>query len=416
MNKPEQAVILCGGLGSRLRPHTNTLPKPMVPCNGKPFLWYLMQQLHEQGIKRFVLLTGYLAEKIEDYFSDGSKFGWDVNYSRGPKEWDTGKRLWQAQELIDDRFLLMYSDNIVPFPYERLWQMHLNNNLPLTFMVSPKSPGNIRLDENGVVEKYDNDRSDSTLNCVEIGYMIVEKASVFEQIECPDCSFSVVLRTMATKGMISGYLQQDAYHSISDPVRWKKTEHYLQNKKIILIDRDGVINKKAPRGEYISCWEDFQWIEDTRSALKTLANNGFKFVVISNQAGINRGMIDPDELERIHVNLIQQCKIDGIDILSIHVCPHHWDEDCDCRKPKPGMFYDASKQWFLRLDKTLFIGDDPRDCQAAFNAGCASVFVGSKEELTQLSELEQPICTTEKLSTSVNKILEYFNNNRYDYH
>lgn len=80
------------------------------------------------------------------------------------------------------------------------------------------------------------------------------------------------------------------------------------------------------------------------------------------------------------------------------------------------MFYDASKQWFLRLDKTLFIGDDPRDCQAAFNAGCASVFVGSKEELNQLSELEQPICTTEKLSTSVNKIFEYFNNNRYDYH
>ena len=408
MNKPEQAVILCGGLGARLRPYTNTLPKPMIPCNGRPFLWYLMQQLHAQGIERFLLLTGYLAEIIEDYFSDGSKFGWDVKYSRGEKEWDTGKRIWHAQELIDDRFLLMYSDNIVPFPYERLWQVHLKNNLPLTFMVSPKFPGNIRLDENGVVEKYDNNRSDSTLNCVEIGYMVVEKVPVIEEFENIECSLSVVLRKMAAKRMISGYLQQDAYHSVSDFERWKKAERYLQNKKIILIDRDGVINKKAPRGEYISRWEDFHWIADTRSALKALSDNGFKFVVISNQAGINRGMIDSDELERIHLNMLKQCKADGVDILSVHVCPHHWNEGCDCRKPKPGMFYDVSRQWLLRLDRTLFVGDDPRDCQAAFNAGCASVFVGGKDDLVHLSKQEQPLCVNKKLSDSVNVILEYF--------
>ena len=275
-------------------------------------------------------------------------------------------------------------------------------------MVSPKSPGNIRLDENGVVEKYDNDRSDSSLNCVEIGYMVVEKAPVFEEIEVPECNFSTVLRKMAAKGMISGYLQRDGYHSISEPERWKKTERYLQNKKIILVDRDGVINVKAPRGEYISRWEDFQWIEDTRTALKALAVEGFKFVLISNQAGINRGMVAPEELERIHTNLVEQCKADGIEILSIYVCPHHWDEDCYCRKPKAGMFYDASKQWLLRLDKTVFIGDDPRDCQAAFNAGCASVFVGSEDELKHLSEQEQPICAAERLTDSVSEILKYF--------
>ena len=68
MSKPEQAVILCGGLGTRLQPHTNHLPKPMILCNGKPFLWYLLQQMEEQGIKRFILLTGYFAGKIEEYF------------------------------------------------------------------------------------------------------------------------------------------------------------------------------------------------------------------------------------------------------------------------------------------------------------------------------------------------------------
>ena len=116
MNKPEQAVILCGGLGTRLRHHTDHLPKPMIPCNGKPFLWYLLQQMEEQGIHRFILLTGYLAEKIEQYFEEGSKWGWEIQYSQGPAEWGTGKRIWEAKEKLDERFLLLYSDNFVHFP------------------------------------------------------------------------------------------------------------------------------------------------------------------------------------------------------------------------------------------------------------------------------------------------------------
>ena len=179
MNRPEQAVILCGGLGTRMRPYTNTMPKPMVPCNGMPFLWHLLQQLQDKGIRRFFLLTGYRAEQIEEYFKDGSEWGWQIEYSRGTVEWDTGKRIWEAQEKIDNRFLLLYSDNFVPFPMDKVLALHNKNRLPLTFMVSPKSPGNIGLDETGVVQKYNNNRS-VELGYVEIGYMIVEKEKTLE--------------------------------------------------------------------------------------------------------------------------------------------------------------------------------------------------------------------------------------------
>ena len=104
MNKPVQAVILCGGLGTRLQPYVNNIPKPMIDCNGKPFLWYLLQQLYEQGIDEFILLTGYLAEKIEDYFNDGSSWGWKIHYSKGPIEWETGKRIWEARTKLDDSY------------------------------------------------------------------------------------------------------------------------------------------------------------------------------------------------------------------------------------------------------------------------------------------------------------------------
>ena len=409
MSRPEQAVILCGGLGTRLRPYTDHMPKPMILCNGKPFLWHLLQQLYEQRINRFILLTGYLAEKIESYFGDGSTWGWKIQYSEGPVEWDTGKRIWEAREKLDDSFLLLYSDNFVPFPLDKVLALHKSNQKPLTIMVSPKEPGNINLDETGIVQKYNNNRSDKSLDYVEIGYMIVEKDQTFAFYEVPECSFSSILKKMAAQHQISAWIQRDAYHSISDPERWKKTEEYLSSKKIILIDRDGVINNKASKGEYISKWEDFEFVSDTISGLKLLAQQGFKFIVISNQAGVARGMIDLGELEQIHNSMRDKLIEVGIEILDIYVCPHHWDDNCSCRKPNPGLFYQATSDWSFRLDKTLFIGDDSRDCQAAYNAGCVSVFIGNKSELVDLSDQEKPIYVSTKLTGCVTNILQYFN-------
>ena len=379
MNRPLQAVILCGGKGTRLLPYTSEIPKPMALCNDKPFLWYLLNQLNEQGISRFLLLTGYLSEKIESYFENGSSFGWQISYSKGPVEWQTGKRLWEAKEKIDKTFLLLYSDNFTPFSLDKVFSFHHQHKKPLTFMVSKKSPGNIALDSIGTVKEYNNNRSDKKLNYVEIGYMVVEKEETFNNYEKPDCSFSLVLKKMASNRQIGAWIQNDSYYSISDNKRWKITEEYLGVKKIILIDRDGVINKKASRGEYISKWEDFIWIKETRVAMKLMANEGFKFIIISNQAGIARGNISFTELETIHNNMKNELQNDDIEILDIYICPHHWNEECLCRKPKPGMLLQASKDYLFRLDKTLYIGDDPRDVEAALNAGTDYILISEEK-------------------------------------
>lgn len=408
MNDLKQAVILCGGLGTRLHPYTNRMPKPMIPCNGKPFLWYLLQQLNEQGVKRFVLLTGYLAEQIEGYFGDGSKWGWNIVYSQGPVEWDTGRRLWEAHSLLELRFLLLYSDNFVPFPLAKVLRQHEQHGLPLTFMIAGKSPGNISVDQHGIVQEYDNTRTGKGCDYVEIGYMIVERDQVFEFYEKPECSFSSILQRMAARHKISAWIQHDEYHSISDPERWKRVESYLLPKNILLIDRDGVINRKAPRGEYVSTWDEFEWIVDTRHALKILAEDGFQFIVISNQAGIARSMVVPDELEKIHKNMIEDLKNDGVTIMDIYVCPHHWDEECFCRKPKPGMLLQASREHLIRLDKTIFIGDDSRDCQCAFTAGCNSIFMGAKEDFHEQQTSDQPLFYTQSLLDVVDKIKDFY--------
>ena len=397
MKVPDQAAILCGGLGNRLRPITEKIPKPMVPINGVPFLEYLLLQLKENGIMDFVLMTGYRGDQIEEYFGDGSKIGINIQYSQGPAEWETGRRLYRAKNLLKDVFMILYSDNFVQFNLKKLSKFYEEKKKLLSFIVQKKSTGNIRLGQDEVVELYDKTRSAENIDYVELGYMIADK-DIFRFVTDENTSFSDVIAKLVMEREVAGMTVTDAYHSISDPERWKLTEKYLTPKKILLIDRDGVINKKAPRGEYIDSWDNFSFIKKNIEGMKTLSQKGFSFIVISNQAGIGRKMVSAQTVASINEEMKESLKKEGIEILETYVCPHHWEDNCFCRKPNPGLFFQASKDWLLRLDKTFYIGDDPRDCQAAYNAGCNSIFLGEENELADLASEEKP-----------RKVFEYLN-------
>tara|TARA_A100001011_G_scaffold334303_1_gene362584 strand:- start:91 stop:660 length:570 start_codon:yes stop_codon:yes gene_type:complete len=179
--------------------------------------------------------------------------------------------------------------------------------------------------------------------------------------------------------------------------------NYLVPKKIILIDRDGVINEKAPQGEYIKSWKEFELIEDTVQSMRHLANQGFSFIIVTNQAGIARGMVSEKELISIHKLMVSELDSKGIKIRDIFVCPHHWNENCNCRKPKAGLFFQISKKYLLRMDTTLYIGDDIRDVEAAYNAGCGSVLISSRNHNNILNKPKYTI-RVDKLSDALTKI------------
>jgi D-glycero-D-manno-heptose 1,7-bisphosphate phosphatase len=227
---------------------------------------------------------------------------------------------------------------------------------------------------------YDPSRSAEGLQYVEIGYMLVERDAALAALPDPDASFSRALERLASGGRFSGVVSRDPYHSISDPDRWRLAERYLQVKRVVMIDRDGTLNERPPRGEYVRDWDGFHWIGENVEGLRRLAQQGFQFIVISNQAGIARGMVDPDAAAEINRRMVGELASQGIDVLDVYVCPHHWDEGCTCRKPAPGLFFQASRQHLLRMDRTVYIGDDPRDCRAAFNAECECVLVGPERD------------------------------------
>ncbi|HVX66317.1 MAG TPA: nucleotidyltransferase family protein [Bryobacteraceae bacterium] len=115
-----QAVILAGGLGTRLRPITETVPKPMVPVAGRPYLEYQIDWLRKLEITNVVLLVGYLAEQVEGYFGDGRRFGVTIAYSREPRPLGTGGALKLALPLLAESFLVLNGDSYLPVDYRPL--------------------------------------------------------------------------------------------------------------------------------------------------------------------------------------------------------------------------------------------------------------------------------------------------------
>jgi len=371
-----QAVILCGGRGERLRPLTDNLPKPMVLVNGRPFLQYLLEQLAENGIHRFVLLTGYLGEKIVEYFGDGSTWGWSISYSHGPLEWSTAKRIHEAVDQIDEQFLLLYSDNFAQLRLSELTQINVDNDSALTLSVARKSPGNIQLGANSSVAKYDSGRSESSADFVEIGYMLAAKSKISNHLEKRKSeSFSSVIKNLVEARQVTALTVNSGYQSISDPVRLKTTAAYLRNHRILLLDRDGTLNVKPRRGEYVNSVEDFRWIESSKDALRSLGQRGFSFIIISNQAGIATGATKPESLQEINEFVRSEFLSLGLKLLEIYVCTDHWNSKSQFRKPNPGMFFSAAMDHNFRLDHSIYVGDDERDALAAENAGCKCVLV-----------------------------------------
>jgi D-glycero-D-manno-heptose 1,7-bisphosphate phosphatase len=143
----------------------------------------------------------------------------------------------------------------------------------------------------------------------------------------------------------------------------------------VILDRDGVLNEKPPRAQYVRKWEEWRWIPGSLDGLAALTAAGKRVFVVSNQAGVARGAMSADDLVEIHRRMLEDVASAGARIDGIYTCPHDWDAGCDCRKPAPGMLIQAQRDHALDLSKTPFIGDDERDAEAADAAGCPSLMV-----------------------------------------
>ena len=144
--------------------------------------------------------------------------------------------------------------------------------------------------------------------------------------------------------------------------------------KAVFLDRDGTIARDVP---YCSRPEDFELLPDAAEGIKLLNEHGFKVVIVTNQSGIARGYFTEGILARIHEKMITELAEHGAHIDAIYYCPHHPDDSCECRKPKPKMVLQAVIDLDIDLSQSYIIGDSEMDVELARRAGCkAGIRVG----------------------------------------
>ncbi|WP_295998544.1 D-glycero-beta-D-manno-heptose 1,7-bisphosphate 7-phosphatase [Rugamonas sp.] len=176
--------------------------------------------------------------------------------------------------------------------------------------------------------------------------------------------------------------------------------------KLIILDRDGVINHDSP--DFIKSPQEWLPIPGSLEAIARLNQAGYRVVVASNQSGIAREFFDMSILNAIHQKMHGLAQQVGANIDAIFFCPHAASDNCDCRKPKPGMFHEISQRYQTSLKGVATVGDSLRDLQAGFNSGCAPhlVLTGKGEKTQATGGLPPGTLVFADLAATVNHILK----------
>lgn len=156
-------------------------------------------------------------------------------------------------------------------------------------------------------------------------------------------------------------------------------------KKAAFFDRDGVINKE--RKDYVKTVAELEIFPDIVDPIKRLKDVGFLIIVVTNQSAINRGLTSIEKINQIHTTIQNFLKKNGTMIDRFYYCSHRPDENCECRKPKPGLFLKAASELNLDLKSSWMIGDEDIDVQAATTAGCRSIKIDNETNLAKAVKL-----------------------------
>lgn len=428
-----KVVIMAGGLGKRIANVDPTIPKPLLPISGKPILQWEIECLVRQGLNEIIITVSHMAEKIQDYFGDGTKFGCNIEYYIEEQLLGNAGalfRLWEERRLDGD-FLLLNADSMFDVDFKRFIAFHEKkrdkeqgnkgqdnkgqhdalalatlfthpNNHPYDSTLIVANP------ETHVIEQWltkDDERPAFYKNCVNAGLHIlntellelsgIDPASI-------DSAHKIdldrgVLKPAVASGRIYSYSSPEYVKDMGTPDRFQQVCADLESGKVharnlstpqkaIFLDRDGTINWDVG---FLKNINDFELLPRVSGAIKSINASEYLAIVITNQPVIARGEITVEGLQEIHNKMETLLGNAGAYIDALYYCPHHPDKgfdgevpelkiDCNCRKPKPGMLLQAAKDFNIDLGASWMIGDSERDIEAGKAAGCKTCLIGKQ--------------------------------------
>jgi D-glycero-D-manno-heptose 1,7-bisphosphate phosphatase len=170
----------------------------------------------------------------------------------------------------------------------------------------------------------------------------------------------------------------------------------------VFLDRDGVINRKAPEGLYITRWEEMDFLPGVAEAIALLNRADFRVIVISNQRCVAKGLVTVSEVESMHRRMCDHLARAGAMIDAVYYCPHELQPVCSCRKPAPGMLLEAALAHDIELAASWMIGDSDIDVEAGRKAGCKTALLGKDGTADN-----QPDVVAPSLLGAIDRIMRY---------
>lgn len=377
----KQAVILCGGLGTRLGHLTADTPKPLLEIGGTPFLETLVREVARSGIRRFLLLAGHLAPKVEAFAMDlqdrlGSGYSIEVEIEARPG--GTGGALFAARHRLDDLFVMMNGDSFFDVPLHSLADCMADSRVGGAIALREVSDvsryGEVVL-EDGLITQFDEKSGTARPGLINGGVYLLRKTAL-DRLDPNSSLERDFFPKLAAQGRLAGKVFDSFFIDIGLPETYEEAGRVIavhRKRPAAFLDRDGVLNADLGHVGTVDRW---LWTEGAVEAIRRLNEAGYYVFVVTNQAGIAKGKYGVEDYWHLRDFIREDAFREHVQIDDERFCPYHpdgsveeWRRNSDWRKPEPGMLRDLLANWPIDRERSFMIGDQPSDMSAASSAG-----------------------------------------------
>jgi D-glycero-D-manno-heptose 1,7-bisphosphate phosphatase len=374
MKKTIQAVVLAGGLGTRLGNMTRSVPKPMMDVAGRPFLSYLLENLRRQGIQEVILSVGHLADVIRDFADKIRCQGFEIKFASENEPLGTGGALRHCMDMLHEDFFVLNGDTLFDVNLAALATSRGENKMALRLVPDAGRYGSASVDGSRIVRFLEKGNQGEGL--INGGILHLSRACLGLLPPGKSSIESDLIPKLSEAGLLHGYSSNAFFIDIGIPESLEEAQISIpawEQKPIAFLDRDGVLNHDSGHVHRI---EDFLWIDGAVDAIRALNESGYHVVLVTNQAGIAKGLYTEEDFHSLTRWMNVELWKHGAHLDAVYFCPYHpegllpdYRRASEDRKPAPGMLLRAMAEIPHDRSRTFFIGNQPSDWQAAEAAG-----------------------------------------------
>ena len=379
-----EAIVLAGGFGTRLAHVVPDVCKPMAPVTGRPFLRFIMDQLAAAGFDRVVVADGYRREQIEDFFGPVYR-GMAVEYSPEETPLLTGGAVKRALGRCESDWLFVLNgDTWLDVDFAAMDAAAYGAPEGVSSVIAVKRMrdferyGTVDVDTDGALTAF-HEKRPCEEGLINAGVYLLRRDALDAMPEKFSLESDYFERVVAD-GALRAVECAGGFIDIGVPEDYELAQTMLaplaKSWKLAMFDRDGTINVDTG---HLHEPEKLELIPSTVDIMRGYSDDpDFKVVVVTNQAGIAKGLYTEADMHRLHRYMEDELEKLGVHVDAWYFCPHHPDftGPCECRKPAPGMLLAAMRDFEAESAECVLYGDKPSDEAAAIAAGVRFIAVG----------------------------------------